>query len=115
MKLIQNIIKSKYHIHLLIGYVIGHLLYTTYVGMDLGSKLFFQIFCLTVLGVFWEGVGKLIDKGNKFDWIDVASGVLGGLLVFLLPSKDFLAYGIYASVISIVINILAKNVYKSKK
>ena len=102
--MIKKALQTKYHIHITFGYIIGWYLATTYTGLSSVEKSIIHLLALTVICTFWEGLGKLIDKGNKFDIADIASGVFGGFLALTFP--DYKALAIVLTVVFLIIHLI---------
>lgn len=91
----MKILKQNYHTHLLAGILVGHLLLTTYKGVQFGAQLFFTTLFSLIVGVAWEGICIIAKRTQKFDKVDCGLVVAGGLSTFLLP-ENIRAYCVYA-------------------
>jgi hypothetical protein len=72
--------------HILIGAVLGWLLFKTYSGVPIPVQIFYTSFIIGVLGTCWEWGWKMRNKDNEIDYWDVVRAVSAGLAVniFLL-------------------------------
>ena len=72
--------------HILIGAVLGWLLFKTYSGIPIPIQIFLTSFVIGVIGTCWEWGWHMYNKDNKIDYLDVVRAVIAGLVVniFLL-------------------------------
>jgi len=79
----KNFFKQNYHLHLLVGALIGWVLSMTFEGVPLFVQYFITIFVSTVLGVVWEWIWKMKNDA-LIDYRDVFWGVVGSILSLTL-------------------------------
>jgi hypothetical protein len=72
-------------LHILVGAVLGWLLFKTYSGIPIPIQIFLTVFVIGVLGTMWEW-GWNMYNGSEIDYLDVVRAVAAGLVVniFLL-------------------------------
>ncbi len=71
--------------HILVGAVLGWLLFKTYSGIPIPIQIFYTSFIIGVIGTMWEW-GWQMYNGSEIDEWDVVRAVAAGLAVniFLL-------------------------------
>ena len=84
-------IKNNYHLHLVIGLIIGIILSTTFEGVPIFIQYLITTFIATVSGIAWEWVWKMYNN-SEIDYRDVFWGTLGSILGLTIIN---LAYGLF--------------------
>jgi hypothetical protein len=84
-------IKNNYHLHLVIGLIIGLILSTTFEGVPIFIQYLITTFIATVSGIAWEWAWKMYNN-SEIDYRDVFWGTLGSILGLTIIN---LAYGLF--------------------
>jgi hypothetical protein len=84
-------IKNNYHLHLVIGLIIGIILSTTFEGVPIFIQYLITTFIATVSGIAWEWFWKMYNN-SEIDYRDVFWGAIGSILGLTIIN---LAYGLF--------------------
>ena len=70
-------------LHILIGALIGWILFQTFAGIHFIIQLFLTAFVIGVVSVMWEWFWKM-KNDSVIDYWDVVRGIAGGLFIVII-------------------------------
>lgn len=71
--------------HVLIGAVLGWVLFLTFNGIPIPIQIFLTVFIISVGGTMWEWGWHMRNK-SKIDYWDVVRAAVAGLLIVIISN-----------------------------